>query len=567
MGEYKQPLRSEITTVFMYASDNTSDLFSNLRPTIVINKDRTPYAVFNLKLRETAQIAKDVTLRYGFLDIHDNYFVDGTMMVHFEPGMNLFGLAFDMTGDEPGLYRVKFSISGTDDPGIVFTFALINDELYNKELPIKNFTYPEQMAELPEVINNVELHATADQYNFWNAELMTNAEVVMENYPFVMFNIFLKEAYTEDKNIVLRTILRDTYGNVTLDEDVVFEVHNGYDRFAKSVCLKGSNNSEFYTGKYFAEFSIDNGKPFIMDFNIVSAEKNKADQETAETIRRSLEEKARQKQAEKSNTVIQPQGGIVQNSPNSPTANPAPTGSKIDNFVDKVGDFVDKANDYTDKVTKGLMDFAEKADKVLAPIQAVAVLSFGICDMLAQAFDLGSISDEIPDNLKAKEQKQTEYQRSYFDPSPAYFNQDKTVFYRVFDKPPLDLIDENNGRGIGDLFSPDYGKNICVYKGWLSSSGPVLILTDNVLYEARFGVPREPVFIIKGEYIYHAKDAYLSEGGPIYWINGNNICEMYYSSKLSSVAYFFDDKYIYRTRPESNMIGCKLIGDIIFTIN
>ena len=76
MADYKQPPRSLISNVMMYATKSGTDLFTNKKPTRVINKDENTIVAFNLYMREAAQMPKDITVRYGFLDIRGQYFID-----------------------------------------------------------------------------------------------------------------------------------------------------------------------------------------------------------------------------------------------------------------------------------------------------------------------------------------------------------------------------------------------------------------------------------------------------------------------------------------------------------
>jgi len=144
-------------------------------------------------------------------------------------------------------------------------------------------------------------------------------------------------------------------------------------------------------------------------------------------------------------------------------------------------------------------------------------------------------------------------------------------FYRVFND-PKELLDEHVGRGNGNIVAPKTGLNVCVYKGWGNVSGPVLIVIGKVIYEARYGVPEKPIYIIENEYIYRAKNALAITGVPLFWIDKENrmIREMYYNAKTSGVVYYWDEKYVYKPFPfyanDSTKLNGEKTGDIYFTL-
>ena len=527
MAEYKQPPRSLISNVMMYATQSGTDLFTNKKPTRVINKDENTIVAFNLYMREAAQMPKDITVRYGFLDIRGQYFIDGTMTVHFDTGMSIFGMSFDMTDDEPGLYRVRFNVVGEDDPGVLFSFALIDNSWLNQALPIGRFLYPQNLSVPNTDISRVELHGTADPYNYWNADLISDNTIIMENYPVMMLNIFLSKAYQEDKNIVLRMLIRDDYGNVVLDQDTQMEVHPGYDRFAKSIVLKGSDESQFYTGLLNAEFSIDDGETYVLQIRV-----------------RSLEEVERQARL------------LAEWKAKAATVPTVPAKSGTDSFLEKV----------------------EKADRVITnTMRAFTAVSFGLAKLLSfgEPLDLGEFTEgDVLDFITGGSNQGQGYSsdNSYemSDNGPYEDADDSFDFYKAFEVSDAKaLINPTIGRGTEDMTASDYGRKICVYKNWNVTSGPVFYIIGNVIYEARYSKPTRPIYIIDGEYVYRAKNASVPVGGPLFWISDNKVLEMYYSSKISNVVYFFDDKYVYRPYAWCRSMDTEFDeskGDILFSL-
>jgi len=69
--------------------------------------------------------------------------------------------------------------------------------------------------------------------------------------------------------------------------------------------------------------------------------------------------------------------------------------------------------------------------------------------------------------------------------------------------------------------------------------------------------------------VYRAKNASAPVGGPLFWISDNKVLEMYYSSKISNVVYFFDDKYVYRPYAWCRSMDTEFDeskGDILFSL-
>ena len=283
--------QSRISRVYFFDVDDPSNLVPDRKPSELMFKNHSPYAMFNLQLRDTAQYDQDITLGYSFLDATGNSYFSGTMPVHLVQGSNMISAAFDTSNDAPGFYRVKFFIAGTDDPGMVFAYGLVDEDGSFDNIPTEPEDYPLPVNTPCKDIKRVELRGANDQNNFWNADLLDNNVIFNDTYTYAMFNIYLSDAFQEDKTITLRTVIRGTWGNTYLDESDVFDVHPGYDRLAKSLLLIESGHRKFWEGLLYTEFSIDGGDPYVLEFqNTIDLDKEVERQMKLQSLRKSNED-------------------------------------------------------------------------------------------------------------------------------------------------------------------------------------------------------------------------------------------------------------------------------------
>lgn len=242
--------RSPFIEVDLYGVASEGDYWAGTESVNTINKNRTPYAMFNIIFKRPIFKAGEYNLKYAFRDDGGNTLSEGTTAIFLNVGNDRIAQGFNVANDADGLYHISFSLEGIAGEPHDFTYRIVSDDSVSAaEKPV---LYPDSS---DEVIAGVALKGSTDPQNYWNGDSLMNS-ISFSKYSYAMFNLFLAQPYIRDEIIEIRMMILDCFGNIVKDDISSIEVHNGYDRLAKSLPLIWDNTKHYAAGEYFAVFTI-----------------------------------------------------------------------------------------------------------------------------------------------------------------------------------------------------------------------------------------------------------------------------------------------------------------------
>ncbi|MCR4908088.1 MAG: hypothetical protein K5985_04600 [Lachnospiraceae bacterium] len=260
-----QAPKSPFLAINLYGVEKAEDYWSGTVPSNIINRDKTPVAMFNLILKRPILSAGNYTLKYVFSDRQGLPLSEGTTAIAMGVGSDRLAQAFFIKDDPAGEYHVTFSLEELGMSGLSYTYRIVSDVSTSPE-PGRIYR-PDASVTPVGNIGGVALHGTNDGNDYWGGTDVGHC-VDERSYAYAMFQIFTAAAYTGDRVIELRLVIRDELGSVIRDDCTELEVHAGYDRFAKSLPLVPGDGKYFAPGHYTAEISIDLNAPFIFPFDV-----------------------------------------------------------------------------------------------------------------------------------------------------------------------------------------------------------------------------------------------------------------------------------------------------------
>ncbi len=272
---------SIISNVSSINTKNYNELWPKGSYSNSINYNENNVICFHIYVfQNLLQERSEISLRFLIFNSAGNKIADDTSKIKWNNSATRISKPWSVKRQDGsvvpvGTYRAMFSIDNSKF--FEYTFTVTSNEA-EKQKRLMSATQANPRLSLvaaerqngPVIISNVCSIGTRNYNELWPKGHFTN--VINYDQLYVMcFNLsVIKSKLSSKKSVTLGFWIYNEKNELILEEETVLDWHHNYDKISKSWIVRGDDGGVVPTGRYRAEFSVENSKIYDYTFYVTS---------------------------------------------------------------------------------------------------------------------------------------------------------------------------------------------------------------------------------------------------------------------------------------------------------